>query len=130
MPDLPSHYLPREADLAGLKQKLLAEDALLGITGKSSARRRPGYAVLTAALAQDSEVRQTFPEDIYWLTAGQKPNLLDLQNRLLRQLTGSKETLITEQKVKGALREAIEGRTALSFRARAPHQPIGRLRVL
>jgi hypothetical protein len=98
VPDLPSHYLPREADLAGLKQKLLAEDALLGITGKSSARRRPGYAVLTAALAQDSEVRQTFPEDIYWLTAGQKPNLLDLQNRLLRQLTGSKETLITGQK--------------------------------
>ena len=67
--------------------------------------------MLTAALAQDSEVRQTFPEDIYWLTAGQKPNLLDLQNRLLRQLTGSKETLITEQKLKGALREAIEGRT-------------------
>jgi hypothetical protein len=56
-------------------------------------------------------VRQTFPQDIYWLTAGQKPNLLDLQNRLLRQLTGSKETLITALNFLLALREAIEGRT-------------------
>jgi hypothetical protein len=31
---------------------------------------------------------QAFPDGIYWLTVGQKPNVLDLQNQLLRQLTG------------------------------------------
>ena len=44
---------------------------------------------------------------------GQKPNLLDLQNQLLRQLTGSKETLTTEREAKDALREALEGRPTL-----------------
>jgi len=36
-----------------------------------------------------------------------------LQNQLLRQLTGSKETLTTEQEAKDALREALEGRPVL-----------------
>ena len=72
-----------------------------------------GKTVLAAALAHDPEVRQAFPDGIYWLTIGQKPNLLALQNQLLRQLTGSKETLTTEQEAKDALREALEGRQAL-----------------
>jgi CO dehydrogenase nickel-insertion accessory protein CooC1 len=71
-----------------------------------------GKTVLAAALAHDSEVRQAFSDGIYWLTIGQKPNLLDLQNQLLRRLTGS-ETLTTEQEAKDALREALEGRPAL-----------------
>jgi hypothetical protein len=37
VPDLPPHYLPREADLAGLKRKLLAGGASVGIIGQSSA---------------------------------------------------------------------------------------------
>ena len=58
-------------------------------------------------------MRQAFPDGIYWLTIGQKPNLLELQNQLLRQLTGSKQTLTTEQDTKDALREALEGRRVL-----------------
>ena len=38
-----------------------------------------GKTVLAAALAHDSEVRQAFPYGIYWLTIGQKPNLLELE---------------------------------------------------
>jgi hypothetical protein len=44
---------------------------------------------------------------------GQKPNLLELQNQLLRQLAGSKDTLTTKQEAKDALREALESRHAL-----------------
>ena len=118
VPDLPPHYLPREADLAGLKQKLLSGDASVAITGQGQALGVQGMGgigktVLAAALAHDPQVRQAFPDGIYWLTIGQKPNLLDLQNQLLRQVTGSKETLTTEQEAKDALREALEGRTAL-----------------
>jgi hypothetical protein len=66
VPDLPPHYLPREADLSGLKEKLLAEGALLGITGKSSAVGVQGMGgigktVLAAALAHDSECGRHFP---------------------------------------------------------------------
>ena len=118
VPDLSPHYLPREADLVGLKEKLLAGGASVGITGRSSAVGVQGMGgigktVLAAALAHDSDVRQAFPDGIYWLTIGQTPNLLDLQNQLLRQLTSSKETLTTAQEAKDALREALEGRTAL-----------------
>jgi hypothetical protein len=118
VPDLPPHYLPREADLGGLKRKLFNGDASVAITGQGQALGVQGMGgigktVLAAALAHDPEVRQTFPDGIYWLTIGQKPNLLELQNQLLCQLTGFKETLITEQEAKDALREALEGRTAL-----------------
>jgi hypothetical protein len=118
VPDLPPHYLPREANLVDLKQKLLDGGGNMGITGQSSAIGLQGMGgigktVLAAALAHDSEIRQTFLDGVYWLTIGQKPSLLDLQNRLLRQLTSSSETLITEQEAKDALREALEGRSAL-----------------
>jgi WD40 repeat protein len=117
VPELPPHYLPREADLAELKQKLLAR-ANVGITGQSSAVGVQGMggigkSVLAVALARDSGVRQAFPDGIYWLTIGQTPNLLDLQNQLLRQLTGSREPLTTEPEAKDALRETLEGRAAL-----------------
>jgi NB-ARC domain len=118
VPNLPPHYLSREDDLAGLKQKLLSGDASIAITGRGQALGVQGMGgigktVLAAALAHDLEVRQTFVDGIYWLTIGQKPNLLDLQNQLSRQLTGSKETFTTEQEAKDALREALEGRPVL-----------------
>jgi hypothetical protein len=72
-----------------------------------------GKTVLAAALAHDSGARQAFPDGIYWLTVGQTPNLLDLQNKLLRQLTGSEQTLTTEEDAKHALRDALEGLRAL-----------------
>ena len=72
-----------------------------------------GKTVLAAALGHDSEVRQAFPDGIYWLTVGQKPNLLDLQNQLLSQLTGSKQALTTERETKDGLRKAFEGRRVM-----------------
>ena len=101
-----------------MKQKLLAGVENVAITGQSSAVGVQGMGgigktVVAAALAHDSEMQQAFPDGIYWLTIGQKPDLLDLQNQLLRQLTGSKETLTTEQEAKDALCEALEGRPAL-----------------
>jgi hypothetical protein len=64
-------------------------------------------------LARGRAFRQAFPDGVYWLTIGQKPDVLDLQNQLLRQVTGSKETLISVQEAKDALHQALEGRSAL-----------------
>ena len=41
-----------------------------------------GKTVLASALAHDPEVRQAFPDGLYWLTVGQKTALLDLQAEL------------------------------------------------
>jgi WD40 repeat protein len=118
VPELPPHYLERHAEFSLLMQKLLTGSGNLGITGQSSAVGVQGMGgigktVLAAALVHDLEIRQAFPDGIYWLTVGQKPNLLDLQNQLLRQSTGSKETLATEQEAKYALQDAIQGRRAV-----------------
>jgi len=80
VPELPPHYLPRTADLAGLKQKMLAGGANVGITGRPSAVGVQGMGgigktVLAAALAHDSEIGEAFSDGIYWLTIGQKPSL-------------------------------------------------------
>jgi hypothetical protein len=85
-----------------VKQKLLSGDASVAITCQGQALGVHGMGgigktVLAAALAHDSEVRQAFSAGIYWLTIGQKANLLALQNQLLRQLMGSKQTLSAEQ---------------------------------
>jgi TIR domain/NB-ARC domain len=96
VPDLPPHYLPREADLAGLKQRLLSGDASVAITCQGQALGLQGMGgidktVLAAALAHDSEVRQAFPDGIYWLTIGQKPSVLLLQGQLLQRLGVSEQ---------------------------------------
>jgi NB-ARC domain/TIR domain len=118
VPNLPPHFLPRPGDLQALKDAVLAgltKPLALTGTGKFGVQGMGGIGktVLATALAYDSEIRQAFPDGNYWLTIGQKPNLLDLQNQLLRQLTGSKETVTTETEAKDALREALEGRRAL-----------------
>jgi hypothetical protein len=81
VPDLPPHHLPHEENLAGLKRKLLAGSANVGVQGMGGT----GKTVLAVAMAHDPKVRRAFSDGIYWLTVGQKPNLLGLQNRLLGQ---------------------------------------------
>jgi hypothetical protein len=118
VPDLPPHFLLRPDNLEALKDAVLAgltKPVALTGAGKFGLQGMGGIGktVLATALAHDLEVRQAFPDGVYWLTIGQKPNLLELQNQLLRQLTGSKQILTTEQEAKDALREALEGRRAL-----------------
>jgi hypothetical protein len=128
VPELPPHYLPREAHLGGLKQKLLDGGANVGITGQSAAVGVQGMGgigktVLATALAHDPEVRKAFPEGIFWLTVGQAPkseaqggeaHLLGLQGQLMSQLTGAQPpAFVRVQQGKDALREALVGRRAL-----------------
>src|ERR1035438_569475 len=70
-----------------------------------------GKSALAAALA--NQVQDVFPDGIYWLTIGQHPTLLDLQNQLYRDVTGETETLISAQQAKSALGSALGGLRAL-----------------
>lgn len=47
------------------------------------------------------------------MAIGRTPNLLNLQDQLIRQLTGAAAGFTTEQECKDALREALDGRSAL-----------------
>jgi WD40 repeat protein len=118
VPNLPPNFLPRPRDLQAVKDAVLAgltKPVTVTGTGKIGVQGMGGIGktVLAAALAHDSEIQQAFPDGIYWLTVGEKPKLLDLQNQLLRQLTGSRETLSTEKEISNALRDALAGRRPL-----------------
>ena len=45
-----------------------------------------GKSVLAASLARDEEVRQAFPDGVFWLTVGQNPSLKNLQFELAQAL--------------------------------------------
>ena len=45
-----------------------------------------GKSVLAAAIARDEDVRQAFPDGVFWVALGQEPNVLSLQTELAREL--------------------------------------------
>jgi predicted nucleotide-binding protein len=118
VPKLPPHYLPRKDVLARIKQKLLAADASIAITGRGRALGIHGIGgigktVLAAAIAYDVDVRKAFPDGIYWLTIGQIPSVLLLQGQLLQRLGVPEHSVNTVQEGKDALRKAFATRRAL-----------------
>jgi hypothetical protein len=127
VPELPTHFLLRPNDLEAIKNAVLAGlNKPVGVTQSLPTLEGQavekiglqgmggiGKSVLAAALARDMEVRQAFPDGIYWLAIGQAPNLPNLQSQLVRQLTGAAPSFKTEQEGKNTLREALEGRLAL-----------------
>ncbi|MCI0731620.1 MAG: NB-ARC domain-containing protein [Chloroflexi bacterium] len=128
VPSLPGYYLPREADLAGLREKVLAE---AGGTVIGAGRSRPvvlygmggvGKSVLASALAHDKTIRAAFPDGIYWLTVGQGPgqpderaitHLLGRQVELANLLGREPAPFIDVQQGRTYLRILLAGLTCL-----------------
>ena len=84
----------REETLEALKRAILHQPqqrfgisaaARTGIHGRGGL----GKTVLATALAHDPEIRQAFPDGVYWVTLGQQPSLLALQTALARQAGGT-----------------------------------------
>ena len=92
MPRLPPKFLPRPEDLAALKEKILsANHQPVAVTGTRRGVSIQGMggigkSVLAAAVARDEDVRQAFPDGVFWVALGQEPNVLSLQTELAREL--------------------------------------------
>jgi WD40 repeat protein len=88
VPRLPPHFLYRPDDLASIKRVLLERDAAhLAVPGTRHAvgvhgMGGIGKSVLAAALALDEEVVRAFPDGVFWVALGQKPNLVRVQVEL------------------------------------------------
>ncbi len=98
VPDLPPHFQPRHDALETLKRAvLLRPQQRFGISAATRTgihgRGGLGKTVLATALAHDPEIRQAFPDGVYWVTLGQQPGLLALQAALARQ-AGGKDPVI------------------------------------
>lgn len=94
VPKLPLHYVAHAERLTALRQALLSDlygpvplaDAVtrLGVHGMGGI----GKSVLASALARDQVVRRACPDGVFWVHLGPKPNVVELQRRLARELGG------------------------------------------
>ena len=106
VPALPPGYLER-AELGGLRAALLRAGAV-GLTGEvpgvgTYGQGGIGKTVLAAAAAHDPVIRAHFPDGVFWVTAGEQPDLAGLQADLLSRLGVASP----------APRSALEGATLL-----------------
>ncbi len=100
-PSLPTRFVDRPLQRQALKALLLERTATTPGTLVISAiygLGGIGKSVLAAALAQDPEVQERFPDGILWVTLGQEPDILSLMSNWIQVLTqGERNYLPTSQ---------------------------------
>ena len=112
VPEPPPHYLFRPEHLEPVKQALLSgESPKLGLTGHGKVGLQGmggiGKTVLAAAVARDPEVAAAFPDGVLWVTLGQHPSLLEIQQELAFDVCEPKTVLRSEPHGKRALKRAL-----------------------
>ena len=118
VPALPAEYLERD-ELGGLRAALLGAGAgAVGLTGDVHAlglhgQGGIGKTVLAAAAARDPVVRAHFPDGLFWVTAGEQPDLVGLQAGLLSRLGAAGMAPRSATEGAGLLRQALAGRQVL-----------------
>ena len=140
MPGLPPGYVLR-AELAGLIEAVVGvQGGAVGLTGDVTAvgvhgQGGIGKSVLATALARDEGIGRRFPDGVFWVTVGERPDVLALQLRLLARLgAGGGQAPRTVTEAADALTELVATRRLLlvvddvwsvdaarAFRVTGPH---------
>jgi WD40 repeat protein len=114
VPPLPRGFVARE-ELAGLRQAVLRRSAV-GITGEALGLHGQGgigKTVLAAAVARDDSVRRHFPDGIFWVTVGERGDLVGAQIELLGALGASAAEPRSAAEGADLLRAALADRQCL-----------------
>lgn len=118
VPALPPGYLARE-ELATVIEAVLAVDGgAVGLTGAVSSvglhgQGGIGKSVLAAAAAREERIRRCFPDGVYWVTVGEKADVLAVQLELLARLGARDRAPRTPAETLGHLREVLAERRVL-----------------
>lgn len=72
-----------------------------------------GKTLLATALARDEEVRQVFPDGIFWIGLGKEPPVLDDQIALVQNLEGSTMSFVDVEMANEYLRQLCTTRACL-----------------
>ncbi len=94
VPTLPMYFRSPREHLREVRKLLLVNvQKPIVVTGASTrvgvqGMGGIGKSVLANALARDLEVRRAFPDGIFWIPMGQKPDIVDTQRRLVSTLGG------------------------------------------
>lgn len=114
VPTLPTNFMNNLAFVKQFKSQLLAKATdehkpLLIIQGVSGV----GKSVMTTNLAQNMDIRQTFPDGIFWLCLGTETDILAQQIKLLHALGESKPNVIDVEQNTKRLQELCKTRACL-----------------
>src|SRR6185312_14916506 len=118
VPGLPGGYLER-GELGGLRAALLGAGAgavvLTGVVPGVGVYGQGGIGktVLAAAAAHDPVVRAHFPDGVFWVTAGEAPDLAGLQAGLLARLGAAGPAPRSAAEGAGLLRQTLASRQVL-----------------
>ncbi|PSN12426.1 hypothetical protein C7293_20250 [filamentous cyanobacterium CCT1] len=112
VPDIPPHFLERNAALDGLREKVLRSASSVGIFGLQG-MGGIGKTVLATALARDERVQARFPDGVYWVTVGIEPQLTRQQARLTEAVSGTPQSIADVQQGKDCLRQCFADKQAL-----------------
>ena len=119
VPVLPPGYVRRD-ELAGLIEAVVGvQGGAVGLTGDVTAvgvhgQGGIGKSVLAAALARDEGIGRRFPDGVFWVTVGERPDVLALQLRLLARLgAGGGQAPRTVTEAAAALTELVATRRLL-----------------
>ncbi|EDN67839.1 Apoptotic protease activating factor 1 [Beggiatoa sp. PS] len=114
VPTLPTNFMNNLAFVKQFKSQLLAKATdehkpLLIIQGVSGV----GKSLITTHLAQNMDIRQTFPDGIFWLCLGTETDILAQQIKLLHALGESKPDVIDVEQNTKRLQELCKTRACL-----------------
>ena len=116
VPPPPRALVARE-ELAGLREAVLGSgDGVVGLTGSALGLHGQGgigKSVLAAALARDEAVRRHFPDGVFWVTLGERSDLVAAQIGLLERLGAAHPELRSANQGLMLLRQALAARRCL-----------------
>ena len=119
VPDLPKRSLPRDEDVAALRELVLGESAnklvMTGVARKVGLQGMGGVgkSVLAAMVARDEAVRRKFPDGIIWISLGQEANLLLRQGDVAIALSRPNPSLADVEQGKTYLSELFADKACL-----------------
>ena len=116
VPEPPRAMVARK-ELAALRKAVLGVgDGVVGVTGAAlgvHGQGGIGKTVLAAALARDDAVRRHFPDGVFWVTVGERGDLVAAQIGLLDHLGAPHPQLRSASQGLALLRQALADRRSL-----------------
>jgi WD40 repeat protein len=118
VPDLPPGYVARPELAIALKTTLLTVSSAIAVSGASSESGLQGVGgigktVLASAVIRDEEIQGTFRDGVYWLTLGQKADVLARQTQLANAISREQPSFVDIQAGKVRLAQLLRNKRCL-----------------
>jgi len=117
VPPFPPHYIPRVREHEMLKDAVVGEKTVIGVSAGGMrvgvhGQGGLGKSVLAVSVAHDERVRRMFPDGVFWIPIGQQPDIASLQAYLAEQF-GESAGIGDEATGTRVLKKRLDGKACL-----------------